>query len=1191
MMSDESKEEKAASQPGRKSKYSIGAKCLFLTISLLLVLYIAGNLLLSSSLAAGLVSDYLSGMLRLRVVVSRLALAGATLTFDGIRIDNPEGFPSGALLDARSLSVAPDISQILAGRRNLALLRVEGMKVDLRKNAAGEWNYSGLVRILTRKKKKPSPEFFIRRLIIKDASLKIGNYSVEKLGLAVKDFSAKGLADSKLVITGADAAGNPFWIEAEGRLGKTPDMRLSLEAPRLSTETLGLAFKGKSFLDLGKGFARISLSAAYQSGVAAAKGRATFDGIGLQAKGRKSVLHGSLDVTGRYIAAKDEADLERAALVINDRIRFDASATVRNVRGDKEFAARLSSNRIPLSEFRIFLPPETARNIAVDGTIECSDLSIAGQGAKGITSGKGKILLRDGKAVRDGRLLFQGLTSDVEITRVSSGWNLAGKLSMSARAGKVPLENVDARFNSRFSDRFRPLSLEIPYLKADLSGVPVHGALTYSPNERQPYRGTLYVKNARLSVLNGLFSRKNNDFSSGTADLTVRGSGRGTTSFAGEMEAHIQGLKGRISGKDYAVKDLKVTSQFGRSGDGITANGGISADGGGYSGRDFSGKFSWSLAGGKLTLTKGTVSFNRAWISFADISGRIPAREEVRGAVRYPVVFAVSGLDVTAGETVVRAASGAVSAAFSPGSATGRLTGNAAFVLPSVSYRNRSLGLLKIHAAMSGGATVADLDGTILDGALSSVVKFDPLSPASGVSFKGKLDAADATELSGLLPERFRLKFPAGKISADFDGNWSGKTGLLSGFTVSGTGLSVAVKGGKTVLSGATASCKADLAGGDITLKEATVAKGDAVSLKVAGKVADAVTPARKGELTFDLGSAPVNSLLDAFANILPKPLQEADGGGGMGARGALRFGDGKVLLEGNAKFSDVRIDIPSQKLRVSGMDGSLPFSLVLAGGKVAKPVDELVFSRENYPSLLKTLLRQAKGGIVLKIGNIRFGALETGDVRLFAKAGEGLVEFTTIESSLYNGTVLGKGWFLYDHGPLYSADILINDMSLKLFCSSYPALKGYISGLLDGVVSLYGKKGGLPAMVGFVDLWAHKGKGEKMLVSKEFLQRLAGKKLKGFFFRDDRDYDTGEISAYLMDGYVTFEKLDISHTTFFGMKDLNVSVAPIQNMIGLDHLLKTIREAAARGKPAAGPAPGPAPAEPPAQPDIKWLE
>lgn len=192
------------------------------------------------------------------------------------------------------------------------------------------------------------------------------------------------------------------------------------------------------------------------------------------------------------------------------------------------------------------------------------------------------------------------------------------------------------------------------------------------------------------------------------------------------------------------------------------------------------------------------------------------------------------------------------------------------------------------------------------------------------------------------------------------------------------------------------------------------------------------------------------------------------------------------------------------------------------------------------------------------------------------------------MRSALSEGHLLGKAFFSYGNGPLYGSDILVNDLSLRAFCDVYPAIKGYISGRLDGIISLRGKGKGINGLAGFVDLWTRSGKGEKMLVSKEFLQKLAGKKLKGLFFREDRPYDHGEISAYLEQGYLTFEVLDISHTTIFGIRDLGVSVAPVQNRIAVEHLFTAIKEAATRGKKVQG---GEAAPEAPPETEFKWQE
>jgi hypothetical protein len=224
----------------------------------------------------------------------------------------------------------------------------------------------------------------------------------------------------------------------------------------------------------------------------------------------------------------------------------------------------------------------------------------------------------------------------------------------------------------------------------------------------------------------------------------------------------------------------------------------------------------------------------------------------------------------------------------------------------------------------------------------------------------------------------------------------------------------------------------------------------------------------------------------------------------------------------------------------------------------------------------------------ILTIGKIRFGTTEFAATTLAIRAGNGLTQISSLGSGIFQGALLGRGFFRYQGGAQYGADILVHDLSLREVCNSYPAIKGYLSGRMDGFVSIYGTDKGLNDIKGLVALWTRESPDEKMLVSKEFLQKLAGKKIKGMFFQADRPFDRGEIGAHLEGGYLTFETLDISHTNFLGIRDLSVSVAPVQNKIGLDHLLTTIREAASRGKAATGAAPA---AEKPAGGEFKWEE
>jgi hypothetical protein len=160
-------------------------------------------------------------------------------------------------------------------------LQIDGLKIDLDKNAAGEWNFARLMRHLTRPKERPAAEVSISRLVFRDVSLMVGNVALEKLALTVNDVSTKGLVDSKLLFTGADEKGNPFRLAAEGRLGKDPDIHLSFDAPNFFLGTFGEMVKGKTAIDMGKGNARLSLAVRYRSGEAVAKGYAAFDHLGV----------------------------------------------------------------------------------------------------------------------------------------------------------------------------------------------------------------------------------------------------------------------------------------------------------------------------------------------------------------------------------------------------------------------------------------------------------------------------------------------------------------------------------------------------------------------------------------------------------------------------------------------------------------------------------------------------------------------------------------------------------------------------------------------------------------------------------------------------------------------------------------------------------------------------------------------
>ena len=296
-------------------------------------------------------------------------------------------------------------------------------------------------------------------------------------------------------------------------------------------------------------------------------------------------------------------------------------------------------------------------------------------------------------------------------------------------------------------------------------------------------------------------------------------------------------------------------------------------------------------------------------------------------------------------------------------------------------------------------------------------------------------------------------------------------------------------------------------------------------------------------------------------------------------------------MLDGEVSLEKAGFEIPAQKVGASDMTGTIPFSLFIVGKKGEEKNQKSSYPQEPYAVLLSSLRQAAKSGHTFSIGKLRFGGMELGETALGIRAGNGLIEITSLESKFLEGALLGRGYFRYGGNMQYGAELALNNLSLRSLCSSFPKIKGYISGKVDGIANFYGEGKGMNGLIGIVDIWTRSAPDEKMLVSKEFLQKLAGKKLKGIFFQNDRPYDHGEIHGYLEKGYLVFDVLDISHTNFLGVRDLSVSVAPVQNKIAIGHLIASIKEAATRGK-AVGGGEEAAPAPPaPAETEFKWEE
>ncbi|WP_298433995.1 hypothetical protein [Geobacter sp.] len=1138
-------------------------------------------LYLPSPSAAGQLSRLLTGLLRVPVSLSAIEPRPGGVVIRGLRIANPQGFPGAPLATAEAVTIIPRWLALLRGERDFRRIELDGVRLSLVRNREGKWNVAQLGKGVARR--KPAPELRIGELVIRSGAVTAAGYAAEGIALRLRDFSTRGSVDSRLELAFSDPEGSRFRLAGRLRPGPTPDLDLTLTAPSVSLAPYGKMLRTRGF-SLGGGTGSLQLAVSYAGGLLRTKGRAEARGVLVDTgAGRLSPLTGRVALAARYEPARAKARVESLQVDLADTLKLRATGNVSRLRTERRFAAELEVDELDLGRLSRLLPAALRRDTAVGGTLGGGRFRIAGN-AQGITLLGGGVRLRDGSASRGGRTLFRGLAGTATLGRGDGGFVVQGKLTLPPQGGTVPLERLDLPFSLALTERFALRRAEAAPLVARVAGVPVSGRASFRPADPRPLSLSLATPPTPLTVLAPRLASFGIRPAGGTVALALHVTGRGAGAMEGEFSLGGNAVTGEVKGRAVSLRKGRLRAVFERKGGRVDASGECRFDGARIDGRAAEARFGWRLTDRTVTLSDALFRLAGTTLEPGSLSLTAGA-----AAKRYPVTLTLAGGRLRGEWGEVAGLAAAFRGNFH-GTPQGRwLEGSGVVTTGAATLRGAPLGAPSVRVGLGRDAATAELGGTVAGGALSGRLSFDPHAVARGVAFTVALRDGELAMLPPLLPGRPAVVPADGRVTIAAEGTFVPGSGVTCRVEGDARGVALARGEGKRLLQGAGARLSAAIAGEKATIRDAAFLPGPGVALRLRGAVDHAWSPRRQGELSLSLSRTPVADIVDPLANALPRLLQEATVGGAVTARATLSLKGGTALAEGAVTLDGVSLDVASQRLTVSGVGGTVPFSLLFGPGTPRRTPEAHRFTKENYPRLLATLRKTPAGGEVLTIGAVRFGPLELGETVLHLRAARGVTELSALRSSLYEGALLGKGFVAVQGGLAYGADILVNDLSLRRLCAAFPKIKGYASGRIDGVVSLYGEGKGEEGLVGFTDLWARESGGEKMLLSKEFLQRLAGKKLRGFFFRDDRPYDTGEISAYLEKGYLTFTTLDISHTNFLGIRDLSVSVAPLQNRIALDHLFGAIREAAARGKAVRA---GEPPAEAPLpQTEFMWQE
>lgn len=1182
-----SKAESGKNSINPRSLRTILLRMLLLLFCVVALAAAAVKLYLDTPHAAALASRLLTSYLNQPAYIAELGTNFGSVTVRGISLGNPPDVAAGNLLEVKSLTIAPGWGDLLMGRRRLRLLAIDGLRLDLRTNKAGQWNFSGLQKRFSGN--KPSgADLFVGQFLVSDGAVLVNGQGATGLSLQLANLSTKGSGDAQFELSFEDAARTRYLLSGTARPGNDPSFHLVLSAPAISFSDFYGMLNKKSNAQLEGVSGVLNLSASLRANKLQVSGILDFSRPSPPSSAKRSPLAGSLRFAAVYDSARDEARLDELILTINDLIRARAKGAAAKLKSERTFTLDIGIDPVELASLAVLLPEKERQSTVIGGSVSAATIHISGSAAHGVDRASGALQLRNGSLKRGGQLYFTGLGSTVALSRVAAGFQVKGKMTLKSQSSRSQLESLNVPFGIHLNNRLKLISAEMPSLSAVSRGVRVSGRLGFTPAADNPLTVALRASVPNASALQPFTGSKNLLFTSGVASLVLDATGRGLNDFSAAATALLTNLQGTQAGHKLGLKngkaDSRVIMQHGK----LSVSGKAALDGMARDGRSGTVHFTYRIADDLAAIENARIAFDGVSLCIARLSARISPKEAAKDGTRYPLQLELSGGEAQRGEAGLSGVSATLRGSFASGVRGRWLDGTADLSAARVVWQGKPVATTAVHAAISRTDVRGTISGLLLGGTLAGDVSLGLSGAESASGFRVGVKGMHLAQAGDILPRRGVTVLADGTLNASIIGSYSSAGGLVSRFDLAGAGISITGSGGKTVLAAGGLTLAGELAGSTLKLADARFTAGEGLSLKLNGEVKNTFSPLREGRLVYSLQRAPLTGIIDPFVNVLPRFIQEATVAGSLASEGTLILHDGKQLLGGTVQFSQVLVEVSSQKFKAGEINGSLPFSLDLSGKTAFASPGTSRFTRENYPRLLELLRAEPGSADSLSIGSVSFGSLRLGEVLLRTRAAEGGTRFVSLRSSLYDGAVLGTGSVTYKNGINYRSDLLINGLSLKQFCATIPKIKDYISGRLDGVISLSGAGKGVNGITGFSELWVREGSGEKMLVSKTFLQKLSGKQLSGFFFRSDRPFDTAEIIAVLQNGDLTFNKLDISNTNLFRVRDLSVTVAPAQNRIALDHLLTAVKQAAVRGKPSAGEAaPGPAPVET----EFKWQE
>jgi hypothetical protein len=322
----------------------------------------------------------------------------------------------------------------------------------------------------------------------------------------------------------------------------------------------------------------------------------------------------------------------------------------------------------------------------------------------------------------------------------------------------------------------------------------------------------------------------------------------------------------------------------------------------------------------------------------------------------------------------------------------------------------------------------------------------------------------------------------------------------------------------------------------------------------------------RKVHSRLNLQQVEMNDIRNAFWDIFPDSLLYAGLSGLVASDIGIEYHEGRLRAKGKVSLENIILEGENSEYLLGPVNGTVPIAYSRPRTKAALNLPS--YERSQFERLKDSFSAQTmpeSGYDQITIGSVMYGFRMLEDIHLWVKDHEGVLNIPRLSGNIFGGRLNGAAILDLSDEIRYQAGFLLKGLSLTSVCDEIPPIKGYISGMVDGIAHIKGSGKGLSHLIGKADFWSYRTDSEQTKISKEFLKKIGGPSLKAYL--GDRDFDKGIMTLYLQKGFIIFDAFELSNRNFFGMQDLAVKVAPFNNRISIDHLMWSITQAAQRAE------------------------